>query len=363
MYRVMIVDDETLFRDYLRTKMDWEGHGFQVCGEARNGKEALEEADRIAPHLALVDINMPFMSGLELAEKLKDKFDRMAIVFVTGHNEFEYLQKAVQIGVHDYLLKPFNRKELAAMLERVKPRLPAPEESGEAEQEGGSAAKGDYNAAEAQESLLMSLRMKDGETALELRKRLRMLRAYELQSDYAYTMLMGLVSIAVSFAAERGIDLERATEQAAGAGDRLRGMRSWEEAEAWIVQLYRRLIQLTQDVRPTKASNLFQAAKAYIETHYADPDLSAEQVAAAVFVDPSYLRKVFRKESGYSVVDHITHLRMKRAKELLLQGNMRLADVAAASGYSDPNYFGKSFKKRFGMTPTEYEQLKTGGHR
>lgn len=360
MYRVMIVDDETLFRDYLRTKMDWEEHGFQVCCEARNGKEALEEADRTAPHLALIDINMPFMSGLELAEKLKEKFERLAIVFVTGHNEFEYLQKAVQIGVHDYLLKPFNRKELAAMLERVKPRLPALAASQGAELEGASAAKGDYNAAEAQESLLLSLRMKDGEIALELRKRLRMLRAYELQSDYAYTMLMGLVSIAVSFAAERGLDLERATEQAAGAGDRLRGMQNWEEAEAWIAQLYRRLIQLTQDIRPTKASNLFQTAKAYIETHYADPDLSAEQVAAAVFVDPSYLRKVFRKESGSSVVDHITYLRMKRAKELMLQGNMRLADIAAASGYSDPNYFSKSFKKRFGMTPTEYEQLRTG---
>ncbi|MBB3113769.1 two-component system response regulator YesN [Paenibacillus phyllosphaerae] len=363
MYKVMIVDDETLFRDYLRTKMDWEQHGFEVCCEARNGKEALGEAERTAPHLALVDINMPFMSGLELAEKLKEKFERMAIVFVTGHNEFEYMQKAVQIGVHDYLLKPFNRKELAAMLERVKPRLPVLEEAEAFEPEGHAVTKGDFNAAEVQESLLLSLRMKDSEIIDELHKRLRTLRAYELQSDYAYTMLMGLVSLAVSFAAERGIDLDRVMEQALGSGDRLRSMQNWEEAEAWMLHLYRRLVQLTQDVRPTKSSNLFQTAKAYIEKHYTDPELSAEQVAGAVFVDPSYLRKVFRKESGSSVVDLITYLRMKRAKELLLQGNMRLADVAAASGYSDPNYFSKSFKKRFGMTPTEYEQLRTAGHR
>ncbi|KAF6608308.1 helix-turn-helix transcriptional regulator, partial [Paenibacillus sp. EKM208P] len=94
------------------------------------------------------------------------------------------------------------------------------------------------------------------------------------------------------------------------------------------------------------------------EDHYADTELSAEQVSCGVFVDPSYLRRVFRKESGFSIVDHITHIRMKKAKELLLNGNRKLSEIAESVGYSDPNYFGKCFKKRFGMTPTEYEQLK-----
>ncbi|MBJ8193750.1 response regulator, partial [Bacillus cereus] len=82
-YKVMIVDDEPLFRDFLRIKIDWESHGFRVCCEARNGQEALQEAERHQPHLALVDINMPFIDGIELAERLKVKFDRIVIVFIS----------------------------------------------------------------------------------------------------------------------------------------------------------------------------------------------------------------------------------------------------------------------------------------
>ncbi|MNW60285.1 HTH-type transcriptional regulator YesS [compost metagenome] len=139
--------------------------------------------------------------------------------------------------------------------------------------------------------------------------------------------------------------------------DRLKACGSWDAAEEWLIALYRRVIQLTEDVKPTKASNLFAAAISYIEQHYADAELSAEQVAGGVYVDSSYLRRVFRKESGYSIVDHITHIRMKKARALLLQGNLRLADISESVGYADPNYFSKSFKKRFGVTPTEYEQL------
>ncbi|ALP38764.1 hypothetical protein ASL14_23980 [Paenibacillus sp. IHB B 3084] len=67
---------------------------------------------------------MPFIDGIELAERLKVKFERIVIVFISGHNEFEYLQKAVRTGVQDYLLKPFNAEEMLSMLDRIKSKLP-----------------------------------------------------------------------------------------------------------------------------------------------------------------------------------------------------------------------------------------------
>lgn len=363
MYKVMIVDDEPLFRDYLCSKMDWDRHGFRVCCEARNGQEALEEADRHQPHLALVDINMPFMGGIELAEKLKARFTAMAIVFVTGHNEFEYVQQAVRIGVHDYLLKPFNRDEVADMLKRIKPSLPVlladtPEQ---AAGEPSSSAAGAYELTDIRERLQYFLHAKDEEETLkEVRNGIRLLRQFPIRNEYAYTMLMGLLSIAISYAGERGIEAARLQDntQTDSLGARLDGIESWSEAEAWMVSVFRKLLHLTQDVRSTKSFNLFTAARTYIEQHYTDPELSVEQVAGGVFVDPSYLRRVFRKESGFSVLDHITNVRMKKAKEMMLQGNRKLSEIAAEVGYSDPNYFSKSFKKRFGMTPTEYEQLR-----
>ncbi|AWB43466.1 DNA-binding response regulator [Paenibacillus sp. CAA11] len=368
MYRVMIVDDEPLFRDFLRIKMDWESLGFQVCCEARNGQEALLEAEKHKPHLALVDINMPFMDGIELAQKLKVRFERTVIVFVSGHNEFEYLQQAVRTGVKDYLLKPFDAEELVAMLNRIKPELPNLPQEGLSDQEeqaegtwpSRSAAPAAPDLGSLRDAVIMGLRMRDSEALDEVRKAVRQLRGYPWRDEYADAMLIGILSLAMSFASERGIPYDQLWDGADTTSPYhlLRGLNNWEEAEEWVVSLYRRLILLMDDLRPTKASQLFAAAIAYIEEHYSDPGLSAEQVSNGVFVDPSYLRRVFRKESGYSIVEHITHIRLKKAKELMLTGNRKLSEVAELVGYSDPNYFSKSFKKRFGMTPTEYEQLK-----
>lgn len=366
MYRVMIVDDEPLFRDFLRLKMDWESHGFQVCCEARNGQEALQEAERHKPHLALVDINMPFMDGIELAQRLKVRFERIAIVFISGHNEFEYLQKAVRTGVKDYLLKPFDAEEMSAMLTRLAPdlpKLPSSEKRGEASESMGATASVRAvppDLGSLRDSVVLGLIMKDSECLEEVRRAVRQLRMYEWGDEYADATLMGIVSLALTFASERGIGYDQLWDNgdAVSPYDHLRGLGSWEAAEEWLASLYHRLIRLMEQIRPTKAANLFAAAIHYIQEHYTDPDLSAEQVSSGVFVDPSYLRRVFRKESGFSIVDHITHIRMKKAKEHMLEGNRKLYEIAESVGYSDPNYFSKSFKKCFGMTPTEYEQLK-----
>ncbi|WNS44126.1 response regulator [Paenibacillus sp. MMS20-IR301] len=374
MYKVMIVDDEPLFRDYLRLKMDWQSHGFEVCCEARDGLEALLEAEKHQPHLALIDINMPFMDGIELAGKLKDRFGRIVIVFVSGHNEFEYLQKAVRTGVQDYLLKPFNAEEMLDMLGRVRPKLPRlsreQETAGQAKEGGSAAASGQSSQAgqagqapaelsSIRDAIVLGLRMKDADILDEVRKAVRQLRGSRWGDEYADAMMMGLLSLVLTFAGERGFSFSRVWDSGEDKApyDRLKACASWEEAEEWLIALYRRVIQLTEDVKPTKASSLFAAAISYIGQHYADAELSAEQVASGVYVDSSYLRRIFRKESGYSIVDHITHIRMKKARILLLEGNRRLADISESVGYADPNYFSKSFKKRFGVTPTEYEQL------
>lgn len=113
---IMIVDDESIFRDYLRQALDWDRYGFRIAGEAKNGLEALELADQHHFDMALIDINMPIMDGLELCEKLKDKHPHIEVVIITGHNEFEYARTAIRLGVEDYILKPFSKDELVLTL-------------------------------------------------------------------------------------------------------------------------------------------------------------------------------------------------------------------------------------------------------
>lgn len=125
MLKIIVVDDEPIYRKYLIQSVEWEKYGFEVCCEAKNGIDALEKIRQFKPDIGLVDINMPFMNGLELIEKLREESINMAVILVTGYNEFEYARKAVKLGAVDYILKPFDNEELMVPLIKTKEKLKA----------------------------------------------------------------------------------------------------------------------------------------------------------------------------------------------------------------------------------------------
>ena len=98
MTKVLIVDDEKYVRMGIKAETDWTLIGCEVVGEAANGVEALEVAETTKPDLVISDIRMPKMDGIELAEKLIDKYPGIKVVFLTAYNEFEYARKAIRIG-------------------------------------------------------------------------------------------------------------------------------------------------------------------------------------------------------------------------------------------------------------------------
>jgi len=120
MLKVLIADDEPEFRAYLSQLVAWHEYGFEICGQARNGEEALELAGRLHPHIALLDINMPFLDGIHVAERLKAENTDIMIALVTGYGEFEYARKAIKIGVEDYILKPFKKDEMLSTMLKFK---------------------------------------------------------------------------------------------------------------------------------------------------------------------------------------------------------------------------------------------------
>ncbi|WP_373231973.1 response regulator [Cohnella sp.] len=132
MYRVMIVDDEPLIREGLRTIIEWEEYGFQVAASAADAMEALRKIPEASPHLMIVDIRMPGMDGLELLRAVQERQRPCPrFLILSGHADFEYARAALQLKVDGYLLKPIDEEELSEQLERIKETLR--EESEEAE--------------------------------------------------------------------------------------------------------------------------------------------------------------------------------------------------------------------------------------
>jgi two-component system response regulator YesN len=95
-------------------------------------------------------------------------------------------------------------------------------------------------------------------------------------------------------------------------------------------------------------------AKAYIERHYADPEMSLNQVADHVNRSPSHFSTIFSQETGIVFRDYLTNIRLEKARELLSTTMLRSSEISYEVGYKDPHYFSSVFKKTTGLSPKEF---------
>lgn len=120
LYRIMLVDDEEEVRKAMIRKMEWESLGFTVIGDAENGEEALEKLEQLEPDVVMTDIRMPYMDGLTLIAKIRERYPFVKILIFSGFDDFEYAKQAIKLNVTEYILKPVNGQELAEILKRVR---------------------------------------------------------------------------------------------------------------------------------------------------------------------------------------------------------------------------------------------------
>ncbi|WP_397333997.1 response regulator [Paenibacillus sp. YN15] len=125
LYTVLVAEDEFEVREAIVAGTDWPGLGFRVMDSAENGQEAWDLFAKEAPDLLLTDIRMPFMDGLQLAEQVKRHYPGTRIIILSGYDEFEYAQRALQLSVDEYVLKPFSSEDLAAVLAKMRGVLDA----------------------------------------------------------------------------------------------------------------------------------------------------------------------------------------------------------------------------------------------
>lgn len=104
--KVMIVDDEPIFRMGIRSCVPWDEIGCSVCGEAANGKDALSAIQEYHPDVVFLDIKMPVMDGIEVMRRLAETHQKPYVVILSCFNEYEYVREAMKLGAYDYLFKP-----------------------------------------------------------------------------------------------------------------------------------------------------------------------------------------------------------------------------------------------------------------
>jgi two-component system, response regulator PdtaR len=117
--RVLIAEDETIIRLDLRALL--ERAGFEVCAEARDGEEAVELARETQPEVAVLDVKMPRLDGIEAARRILDERP-IPIVMLTAYGQDELVSRAIEAGVFGYLVKPFREQDLLPAIQTARAR-------------------------------------------------------------------------------------------------------------------------------------------------------------------------------------------------------------------------------------------------
>lgn len=201
MITAIVVDDELNTRKLLQSLLDWESLGIVFRGEAANGNEALDLIETEKPEVVFTDINMPYMDGLELARRIKERDPFVKVVILTAYPEFEYAKRSVKIGVYDFLLKPVQPGVLKKLAMELKEKID--QETAHWNEYRKIKTELLENARELQEKFLMDL-LADGKGPDDLDRRFESLFAKSPPLDCAVAVL--------------DVQAEQETEKSLGAG-------------------------------------------------------------------------------------------------------------------------------------------------
>lgn len=154
MLQVLIIDDEPLVHRDLSTIADWGEHGFELCGEAYSGAMALEMIERLSPRIAIIDVNMPGMNGVELNRTIRGRYPRIQTIMLSSYDDYDFVRECLNDGAIDYLLKHrLDETSLLAVLDKAVQAIQQGERnSGQRTVDEGATA-GKWNAAEIREPI------------------------------------------------------------------------------------------------------------------------------------------------------------------------------------------------------------------
>lgn len=123
MFDVMIIDDEPIILDKLQSIIDWEKYDCRIVAVAEDSATALKLALDTKPQIIFSDICMPLMNGIDLADALRKELPRSLVILISGYDDFNYAQQAIEAGVFRYLLKPINTVKFVKTLQEAQQYL------------------------------------------------------------------------------------------------------------------------------------------------------------------------------------------------------------------------------------------------
>jgi len=347
MYPVLLVDDEIMIKKSIR-KMIESGHGpFVVAGEAKNGKEALELAERVSPRLIITDIRMPMMDGLQLIEEALKRWPHIKFIIVSGYNDFAYAQRALQLGAFDFLLKPIRPQEFMETLGSIQSRLV--QEHKEMEERILWLKRCKSHCPQ----LVEAVWLLDEVNALSNWKR--------ISNEFTAVQIKYLAVEEIFMHLQSFIEEELALKNAEVWSLPTEGVwhwsGEWQKNDSLMETFLLELISGLRKIRNFGINQFVRKALEYTAEHYNKDYLTLQSAAEFIGITAPYLSRCFREETGQTFIQYLTNIRMEKAKRALQDPLSKVYEVAFQVGYQEYAHFSRVFRKYTGYSPTEYRKI------
>ena len=160
----------------------------------------------------------------------------------------------------------------------------------------------------------------------------------------------------IRFLQEIGEPQEKADAECGDLNTVLSHLNNWQESRQYLTDYLRAVIRLRDTTSAAKYGKILGNSIKYIDSHFADPDISLNTAASQANLSPNHFSAIFSQQIGTTFIEYLIGRRMEKAKELLMTTDIRSSEIAYQVGYKDPHYFSHTFKKTQGVSPKEYRQ-------
>lgn len=372
MWKVMLADDEPYVREGMEKLIPWKELGCELVFQAKNGRELIERMDEERPDIVIVDIKMPVMGGLEVAQYLEEKGWTTKVIILTAYADFEYARQAIRFQVTDYCIKTMALDEIPKILEKTVRLLQERKltsyqmiliyglvRKGSAfskiidfcfDQETvyGQSSEGDC----------LCVTLCNPPLIDELFKRCRKL--VEMSENFMGEVPVVCISCAYYEEDEAADIYGRAYEYILEHVEETK-QRVWfagyeeDEGKAGAVSDQSGTAPEEEALSGEETANLVDRTRRLIEKQFCNR-LTLEEIADQVHANRSYLSRVYKQKTGENLFDVINRMRIERAETLMKEQKYKIYEIAELVGFEDTAYFSRVFKKFKGMSPKEYDR-------
>lgn len=341
---IVIIEDEPIVMAGLCSIINSQCSEWAVVGTADNGHQGLKIVQELKPDIILTDIRMPYLDGLELIKQVRQKDEKVIIIILTGHADFNYAQLAVKYGVLDYILKPSSPKEIISVLERA-----VSEKARNARITNQDAVLGSEVIEHVKKAgidnsveIFMNEADKIGLWSLDVRKAVKIA---EKDLIHLIDRLMDDRMISLSHLMELRLHMT--------------GMYKITEIPVFKAFLESFIVKLTGFISFNNNSNiLIKKTMDYVNQDITR-NVSLKELADKMFLNYSYLSQLFKKETSLNFSEYLVLVRMEKAREMLCDVRLKIYKIANNLGYSSAKHFSNTFKKIYELSPSEYQSLYT----